>query len=325
MRGERGQTAVEYLGALLVVSVLIAGVATSDVGERVRAAMRTQVCKIAGGDCAAPHSSGGTRALARAASKPPKQTFHGVPLAPSPPPLPAGDGGASGDWGTKGAGLKGRAIKILAGRLADAAEAIGYEDAARHLRHYLSNSGDPLGVDPRRLLRDIDMLGYEAGRTRLQMVKQLQRRLRKTYDGTTTYAYEYGTPWRAIPSDPAVEGKNWFYALGGFSYSYTARATARPNPKGGDPIVTVEYRLHVFDRYNWDTGKSVTIGPVTVKDEVLGDLNKRGLAKNFEVHGTTGVDSTTFGLHQKITVPPPSAPAGDRDGERSDPGRDRGR
>jgi hypothetical protein len=322
MRGERGQAAVEYLGALLVVSVVISAVATSDIGERVRGAMRTQVCRIAGGDCSAPSR---TRALARAASKPPKETFHGVPLAPMPPPLPAGDGGASGEWGTKGAGIKGRAMKILAGRLADAAEAIGYEDAARHLRHYLSNTGKPLGVDPRRLLRDIDMFSYGAGRTRLQMVRELQRRLRRTYDGTTTYAYEYGTPWRAIPSDPSVEGKNWFYALGGFSYSYTARATARPTPKGGDPIVTVEYRLHVFDRYNWDTGKSVTIGPVTVGDEVLGDLNKRGLAKNFEVHGTTGVDSTTVGLHQKVTAPPPSSPAGGRDGERSDPGRDRGR
>src|SRR3954447_14107821 len=131
MRGERGQTAVEYLGALLVVSVLIAGVATSDVGERVRGAMRTQVCKIAGGDCAAPRSSRGTRALARAASKPPKETFHGVPLAPSPPPLPAGDGGASGQWGTKGAGLKGRAMKILAGRLPGAAQAIGHRGGPR--------------------------------------------------------------------------------------------------------------------------------------------------------------------------------------------------
>src|SRR3954471_13839138 len=138
MRGERGQTAVEYLGALLVVSVLIAGVATSDVGERVRGAMRTQVCKIAGGDCAAPRSSRGTRALARAASKPPKETLHGVPLAPSPPPLPAGDGGASGQWGTKGAGLKGRAMKLLAGRLADGAEASGCGAGPPRPGHHLA-------------------------------------------------------------------------------------------------------------------------------------------------------------------------------------------
>jgi hypothetical protein len=77
--------------------------------------------------------------------------------------------------------------------------------------------------------------------------------------------------------------------------------------------------------YNWDSGKSVTIGPVKIGDGVLGDLHKQGLAKNYEVHGTTGVESATVGLHEKVTVPPPSAPAGDRDGNRSDPGRDRGR
>ena len=53
--------------------------------------MRMQVCKIAGGDCAVQASP--TRALARAARKPPKETFHGVPLMPTPPALPPGDGG----------------------------------------------------------------------------------------------------------------------------------------------------------------------------------------------------------------------------------------
>jgi hypothetical protein len=74
-----------------------------------------------------------------------------------------------------------------------------------------------------------------------------------------------------------------------------------------------------------DSGKSVTIEPVTIGDGVLGDLHKRGLAKNYEVHGTTAVESATYGPHQKVTVPPASPPAGDRDGNRSDPGRDRGR
>jgi hypothetical protein len=49
-RGERGQTASEYLGVLLVVSVIIAAVASTDVGGQLRRAMATQVCKIAEGD-----------------------------------------------------------------------------------------------------------------------------------------------------------------------------------------------------------------------------------------------------------------------------------
>jgi hypothetical protein len=330
MRGRRGQTAVEYVGALLLVSVVIAAVAGSDVGGQIRRQMGNQACKVLGGECrtgghARPRASFG-RLRAQAAAKPPKETFHGVPLRPPPPPLQPGDGGQSGAWGSKDARLADRLKKQLAYRVADAAEAAGQEDAARTLRHYLKNSGDPLDIDPRRLLRDIPFFSDEAAFTRVKMVQDLQRRLRKTYDGTTTYAYENGTPWESVPSSAGYEGDNWFHAIGGFSYSYTARATATPAPGGsGPPTITVEYRLHSFDRYNWDDGKGVRIGPVRIGDGVLGDLNQRGLAKDYEVHGTTGVESVTVGLHQKVTGLPPSKPAGGRDGNRSDPGRDRGR
>jgi pilus assembly protein Flp/PilA len=47
--GERGQTAAEYLGVLLVVSVIVAAVASTDVGGQMSRAMATQVCTIANG------------------------------------------------------------------------------------------------------------------------------------------------------------------------------------------------------------------------------------------------------------------------------------
>ncbi len=49
LRRNAGQTAAEYLGVLLLVSVLIAGVATSDVGRGIRHQMSRLVCVIAGG------------------------------------------------------------------------------------------------------------------------------------------------------------------------------------------------------------------------------------------------------------------------------------
>ena len=49
LRREAGQTAAEYLGALLIVSVLIAGVATTDVGRAIRHETVRLVCVIAGG------------------------------------------------------------------------------------------------------------------------------------------------------------------------------------------------------------------------------------------------------------------------------------
>lgn len=51
-RGERGQTAAEYLGVLLVVSVIVAGVSESNAGAKIRHSLSQQICKIAGGgDC----------------------------------------------------------------------------------------------------------------------------------------------------------------------------------------------------------------------------------------------------------------------------------
>jgi hypothetical protein len=61
------------------------------------------------------------------------------------------------------------------------------------VRAVLRRALERLVVD--RLLRDIGYFENHAARTRLKLVQDLQRRLRKSYDGSTTYAYEYGTAW----------------------------------------------------------------------------------------------------------------------------------
>jgi hypothetical protein len=316
MRGERGQTAAEYLGALLLVSVVIAAVAATDAGGRIRDGLTEQVCKIAGGArCAAPVAD----------VEPPLP----VPGMPPPPPLAEGDGGASGnEWGEDDPGIADRAKKELAKRAADAAELRGWENAARHLRHYLGNSGEPLEIDPARLLRDIEIFRTRAEGARLELIRDLQARAREAYSGQQITLYEDGRDgWRVgSPSDPAYLGDDWFYAMGGFSFAYTARAIVRPPADGsGEPTVQIDYQLHVFDRYNWDKGKSVNIGGVTIDDGFLGDLHRVGLAREYEIHGSTEIDSVTVGLNEHVQTAPPAEPAPDRDGEREDPNRDRGR
>jgi hypothetical protein len=62
--GERGQTAAEYAGALLIVAVVVGAVATTNVGGTIRRAASAQVCKIAGGgECADRHAAGTPRRL----------------------------------------------------------------------------------------------------------------------------------------------------------------------------------------------------------------------------------------------------------------------
>jgi Flp pilus assembly pilin Flp len=48
-RENRGQTAAEYMGVLLVVSVIIAGVAQTKIGDQIVEKMKHLVDQIAGG------------------------------------------------------------------------------------------------------------------------------------------------------------------------------------------------------------------------------------------------------------------------------------
>ncbi len=83
LRSQTGQTAAEYLGILLLVSVLIAGVAHNDIGHRIGCQMRARVAKILGGD--APQGCGdhrgGPRATASAASADRDSDKDGIPDA----------------------------------------------------------------------------------------------------------------------------------------------------------------------------------------------------------------------------------------------------
>ena len=54
---QAGQTAAEYMGVLLVVSVIIAAVATTQVGTQIRDEMSRIVCEIVGGDCGEPEQA----------------------------------------------------------------------------------------------------------------------------------------------------------------------------------------------------------------------------------------------------------------------------
>jgi hypothetical protein len=55
MRSQRGQTAAEYLGVLLVVSVIVASIASSKPGEAITRSIEATICRVAGGeDCGEP-------------------------------------------------------------------------------------------------------------------------------------------------------------------------------------------------------------------------------------------------------------------------------
>lgn len=74
-------------------------------------------------------------------------------------------------------------MEELAYRGADAFEATGREDAARHMRHFLGESGEPLAVDAARMLRDIEFFRTREQTERDDMVRDIQAEAARRYQG----------------------------------------------------------------------------------------------------------------------------------------------
>jgi hypothetical protein len=107
------------------------------------------------------------------------------------------------------------------------------------------------------------------------------------------------SPWESFNTQKLSAG--WFYALGTFSYSVAGSVWVR---KVNGPWETeLKSLVYIFDRYNWYGGKATTIGPFTFTDEELGRMHLVGLAKEYNVRGT----STTFYLKSYTggTLPTP--------------------
>ena len=136
LRAERGQTSVEYLGMIVVVAVILAGLiaTTPGVGDLIGSGLRRAICLIAGSDPCPDPTGKGTR------------------LAPVPKPKSRNDGGV---WGF---------LKSRAGDVADAAKTTGgfvgdvgvgaYDSVKGTLTLGYELSPARAAVDPEGFLRD---------------------------------------------------------------------------------------------------------------------------------------------------------------------------
>ena len=68
-------------------------------------------------------------------------------------------------------------------------------------------------------------------------------------DGTATFV----TPWKVYGYGTGNFNKDWYYGIGAFSYSVSGQVSRNKAGKA-----TLYYLVNVFDRYNFDTGKSVS-------------------------------------------------------------------
>jgi hypothetical protein len=238
-----------------------------------------------------------------------------IPGPPSDPPKPAsGDG--IGKYKSKKPTWGARLNKIKFEQVANVAETIGMGDAARHMNHYLDNNGKDLTVSVEAMLRDLGDLRTEVAKLANSKAKPVYERLIKS---KTKKSETFVSSWTVYDYDKKMT-KNWYYAMGAFSFSVSGVLTVTP---GKPAKAAIDYKIHVFDRYNWDAGKSVEIGPFTIKDKELGELHLMGLAKEYVVRGTSKKQSVAN--YKPTNDFPKPGGGGGRDGGRTDPGRDRGR
>jgi hypothetical protein len=178
-----------------------------------------------------------------------------------------------------------------------------------------------LEVDLGKLLKDEPAFQLQSQGSLQTFLNGLESQIQGEYHGQPL-SFQVTSPW--MPA-PYATSKNWYYAMGGYSYAYSAEVNVTPPiTPGGSPTVEVQYQMQVWDYYNWDKGKSVTIPRPTlpgtdipisvpipeeyqphitevgdswhVKDTALARLHLTGLAQEYEITGQTEVISLNYTL-----------------------------
>ena len=81
-----------------------------------------------------------------------------------------------------------------------------------------------------------------------------------------------------------AENAEWYYATGGYTRWAKGEAIISESKIGRHYEVDFQYCM--YDSYNWDGGKEVTILGTTITDEFMGEFHRQGLAREFECRGS---------------------------------------
>ncbi|MGV4926633.1 hypothetical protein K2224_33895 (plasmid) [Streptomyces sp. BHT-5-2] len=161
------------------------------------------------------------------------------------------------------------------------ANARGWKNAAGLVQHYLDGSGKPVEVEPQQLMQDIPQFQRDFDKTMANDVS-------KRPDGPFT------TEWQSTAPDPKDGEKSldWYYGLNHFQYRVVGE-------KHGDQVT---YHVDVQKRYDWgipsEHRRTQTAfgGPFKMELEQadLAHLNTTGLARDFDVKGSSGQMQATL-------------------------------
>ncbi|MEV6731469.1 MULTISPECIES: hypothetical protein [unclassified Streptomyces] len=128
---------------------------------------------------------------------------------------------------------------------------------------------------------------------------------------------EYRAPGPPLEPGASFQNRDWYLGVGGHQRVVSGEVSVVPGADG-EPKISMDYQVNIYDRYNWDGIKSTPIGPTDIKDSEMARLHTVGLAREFDMRGTSSVQKYDFDAPGAGVAPP--ADAG-RDGTRSDPSR----
>jgi hypothetical protein len=196
--------------------------------------------------------------------------------------------------------------------VAVSAEGTGLVNAARHMHHFLDNSGAELQVDLDILEATCPVFTDDVQQGQLESIEQALGML-ATSDSTQANSGDL-SEMLFTSYFTKSSSADWFFAIGGNTRRLNGSYRYAPDSDGsGNGTLQFDASWSLEDRYNWDGGKSVTIGGVTVNDEVLGRLHVVGLAQEYDIRGARSDSFTARYTGQSPTTSPSEEEDGGRE------------
>ncbi|MDG4856959.1 hypothetical protein P8605_02080 [Streptomyces sp. T-3] len=205
-----------------------------------------------------------------------------------PPPVLVSPHESAGEYGVREATDEDRAIKNKMGFLAMGSPAVlGGPVSAKHMLHYLSNTGEPLDIDVDAMMDDLPDMNRNVETQMAENAPNWEAQALAEYERT-------GKPVKLVQQTgwqgwEARRDPDWYHAVGAYHFNTVAQVEVVPGPDG-EPKTTIRYQTHVYDRYNWDPTKTTPVPAMgNVSDAEMAKLHQSGQAKEYEMGGQSEV------------------------------------
>ena len=151
------------------------------------------------------------------------------------------------------------------------------DDAAKHMLHFLMNTGTAYTIDFEDMIDEVPLTSKYLG---------VEIDLAKQYVETLPPGTHYFTSSKIMPNLYATkaESYNWYFAIGG--YSAWGKGAATVSNLAGRPSYKMNFEYKFFDRYNWDGGKKTSLFGIEITDEAMARFHREGLAQEFDCWGS---------------------------------------